>query len=178
MKEIDENLREKIKRVKLLILDVDGILTDGSINYTDDGREFKSFDVKDGHGIKLLMRGGIDVALITARESNVVAIRAKDLGITDVFQGKKEKLSTFEDIVANKGLEVESVAYIGDDLIDLPVLRRVGLSASVSDAVSEVKEVVDYVTDKPGGRGAVRELTDMILKVQGLWQELTERYNK
>ncbi len=178
MKELDDNIKEKIRRIKLLILDVDGVLTDGSINYIDDGREFKSFDVKDGHGIKLLMRSGIDVALITARQSNVVAVRAKDLGIADVFQGKKEKLGAFEEILAKKGLEAESVAYIGDDLIDLPVLGRVGFSASVCDAVSEVKERVDYVTERAGGRGAVRELTDIILKVQGLWDEVTARYDK
>jgi 3-deoxy-D-manno-octulosonate 8-phosphate phosphatase (KDO 8-P phosphatase) len=178
LKNIDENLKAKIERIKLLILDVDGVLTDGSINYLDDGREFKSFDVKDGHGIKLLMRAGVEVALITARESNVVAIRAKDLGITDVYQGKKEKLGAYEDILAKKGFKADETAYIGDDLIDLPVLRRAGFSASVSDAVVEVKESVDYVTERAGGRGAVRELTDLILKTKGLWETVTARYDK
>ena len=178
MKKIDESLKAKIERIKLLILDVDGVLTDGSINYIDDGREFKSFNVKDGHGIKLLMRAGVEVALITARESNVVAIRAKDLGITDLYQGKKEKLGAYEDILEKKGLAAYETAYIGDDLIDLPVLRRVGFSAAVSDAVDEVKESVDYVTERAGGRAAVRELTDLILKAKGLWDTVTERYNK
>ena len=178
MMSLDDNLIEKIKRVKLLILDVDGVLTDGSINYTDDGREFKSFDVKDGHGIKLLMRSGIDVALITARESNVVAVRAKDLGINDVYQGRKEKLGAFEEILAGKGLSADETAYAGDDIIDLPVLRRAGFSVAVQDAVEEVIKAVDYVTERPGGRAAVRELTDLILKVQGSWADVTARYGE
>ncbi len=178
MKNIDDEILEKIKRIKLLILDVDGVMTDGSINYTDDGREFKSFDVKDGHGIKLLMRSGVEVALITARESNVVAIRAKDLGIKDVYQGRKEKLGAFEEILANKGLSADETAYMGDDLIDLPVLRRAGFCAAVADATDEVKEAVDYVAKRPGGRGAVRELTDLILKAKGRWDEVTARYSE
>ncbi len=178
MTSLDDSLIEKIKRIKLLILDVDGVLTDGSINYTDDGREFKSFDVKDGHGIKLLMRSGVEVALITARESNVVAIRAKDLGIKDVYQGRLEKLGAFEEILANKGLDADETAYAGDDIIDLPVLRRAGFSVAVQDAVEEVKQRVDHVTERPGGRGAVRELTDLILKVQGRWDEVTGRYSQ
>lgn len=178
MKSLDDSLIEKIKRIKLLILDVDGVLTDGSINYTDDGREFKSFDVKDGHGIKLLMRSGVEVALITARESNAVAVRASDLGIKDVYQGRKEKLRAYEEILSNKGLSADETAYVGDDIIDLPVIRRAGFSAAVADAVGEVIEAVDYVTTRPGGRAAVRELTDLILKAQGSWADVTARYGE
>ena len=169
---------EKIERVKLLILDVDGVLTDGSINYTDDGREFKSFDVKDGHGIKLLMRTGIGVAMVTARESEAVALRARDLGVEDLYQGQKEKLGAFEAILKKRGLSAGECAYVGDDLIDLPVLRRVGFSVAVADAVDEVKEAADYVTGAGGGRGAVRETAELIMKVQGSWGEVTERYAK
>jgi 3-deoxy-D-manno-octulosonate 8-phosphate phosphatase (KDO 8-P phosphatase) len=176
--EIDIAIEEKVKRVKLLILDVDGVLTDGSINYIDDGREFKSFNVKDGHGIKLLMRSGVRVAMVTARESEAVAMRAKDLGIDDLYQGQKEKVTAFEAILEKSGVSAEETAYVGDDLIDQPVLRRAGFSVAVSDAVGEVLESVDYVTRLAGGRGAVREIADLILRVQGTWSEVTERYNK
>ena len=176
MAEFDGAVVEKIKRVKLLILDVDGVLTDGSIAYTDEGMEIKSFNVKDGHGIKLLMRSGVRVALVTARESDAVAARAKDLGIEDLYQGEKEKLSAFERILIKRGISAQETAYVGDDLIDLPVLRRAGFSVAVSDAVKEVREGVDYVTGLPGGRGAVREITDLICRVQGTWKEVAGRY--
>lgn len=175
---LDSAAKEKIKRVKLLILDVDGVLTDGSINYMDDGREIKSFDVKDGHGIKLLMRTGVGVAMVTARESNAVALRAKDLGIEDLFQGQKEKLTAFESILKKRGLIAIETAYVGDDLIDLPVLRITGFSVAVSNAVDEVRESADYVTKLAGGRGAVREITELIMRVQGKWDEVTRRYFK
>ncbi|MEE9542157.1 MAG: HAD-IIIA family hydrolase [Thermodesulfobacteriota bacterium] len=178
MVDLDSAAVEKIKRVKLLILDVDGVLTDGSINYTDDGREIKSFNVKDGHGIKLLMRSGVGVALVTARESEAVAIRAKDLGVEDLFQGQKEKVGAFEAILEKRGVSAEETAYVGDDLIDLPVLRITGFSVAVSNAVAEVREAVDYVTKLDGGRGAVREITDLICRVQGTWDEVTGRYFK
>ncbi len=172
----EDELREKASRVKLLILDVDGVLTDGGIIYTASGDELKRFDVKDGHGIKLLQRCGVRVAIVTARESEVVCKRAADLGIEFVYQGAKEKLKAFNDILERTGVLPEETAYIGDDLIDIPVLKRVGLSVAVADAVGETLLIADYVTKKPGGRGAVREATELILKLSGRWEEVTSRY--
>ncbi len=173
---MEDLLKEKLARIKLMIFDVDGVLTDGRIIYNSEGVETKCFDVRDGHGIKLLMRSGIDVALVTARSSAVVTKRAEDIGIKMVFQGCKDKLAALEEIVKVTGLAVGELAYLGDDLIDLPVLTRVGFSVAVRDAVEELKSVVDYITEKPGGRGAAREVCELILKNTGKWDEVTARY--
>lgn len=165
-----------LEKVCLLLLDVDGVLTDGRITYDDQGRETKSFDVKDGHGIKLLMRAGIKVGIITGRRSPIVEHRAQELGISMVHQGALDKRVPYEAILAEQGLTDEQVAYVGDDLIDLPILRRVGFSASVADAVDEVKAAVHYVARRRGGRGAVREICDHILKGSGRWSAVTARY--
>ena len=170
--------QEKIKHIKLLILDVDGVLTDGKILYNDRGEEIKAFNVKDGHGLKLLMRSGTEVALITGRESKVVLHRARDLGIKHVYQRATNKIDVYEKILRGKKLEDKHVGFIGDDLVDIPVLRRVGFSATVWDAIPEVKEIVDYVASKKGGDGAVREICELLLKVQNKWEEITERYQK
>jgi len=148
MKKLDQ---ERLKLIKLLILDVDGVLTDGKIIYNDRGEEIKAFDVKDGHGIKLLMRSGIEIALITGRESEVVLHRARDLGIEQVYQKVTNKMEVYEKILNDKKLEGENVGFVGDDLVDIPVLKRVGFSAAVLDAVSEVKEIADYIASKKGG---------------------------
>jgi len=175
MKEIHQ---EKIKQIKLLILDVDGVLTDGKIIYNDSGEEIKAFDVRDGHGLKLLMRTGIEVVLITGRESKVVLHRARDLGIEQVYQKITDKIEAYERILKEKRLEDKNVGFIGDDLVDIPVLKRVGFSATVSDAIQEVKEITDYVTSKKGGEGAVREVCELLLKVQDKWDGIIERYQK
>lgn len=172
---ISPNFIKKIKAVKLLALDVDGVMTDGRIIYDDEGKETKVFDVKDGHGIKLLMRVGIDVAIITARESNVVLHRAKNLGIELVYQKAMDKVAALEDILKRKELISEQVAYIGDELVDIPLLRKVGFAIAVRDAVKDVKKYVDYVTVKNGGCGAVREVCELILKTQGRWAEVMEK---
>ncbi len=173
---MDEKLIEKLREIKLLLLDVDGVLTDGSIIYSDKGGEIKRFDVRDGHGIKLLMRGGVNVGIITARESRVVALRARDLGIELLYQGRKDKLACFLDILESTGVKPSETAFVGDDLVDIPILKRVGFSASVPGGVAEVRERVDYVTAAPGGRGAVREICEMMLKARGLWDGLIGRY--
>jgi 3-deoxy-D-manno-octulosonate 8-phosphate phosphatase (KDO 8-P phosphatase) len=170
--------QEKIKHIKLLILDVDGVLTDGKIIYNDRGEEIKAFDVRDGHGLKLLMRSGMEVALITGRESKVVFHRARDLGIKQVYQKVTDKKEVYEKILREKKLEDKQVGFIGDDLVDIPVLRRVGFSATVRDAIPETKDIVDYVASKKGGEGAVREICELLLKVQNKWEEITERYQK
>lgn len=176
MPEVSRELADKIMAVKLVVFDVDGVLTDGRIIFSNSGEETKLFDVKDGHGIKILMRMGIDVAIITARESEVVRRRARDLGITHVFQGIKDKKIALEELVKASGVTPSQMAYMGDDIIDLPVLKRVAFSAAVADAVAEVRERVDYVAQRPGGRGAARELAELILKVQGKWDEVMKLY--
>jgi len=173
---VSDQCEGKMRAIRLLLLDVDGVMTDGKIIFDDDRKQTKAFDVKDGHGIKMLMRAGIDVALVTARESRVVEHRARELGIDLVFQKVTRKVEALQEIIRVKGVAEEEIAYVGDDLIDLPILRRVGLSVAVADGVDEVRQSVDYVTEKRGGNGAVREVCDLILKVQGKWDAVTERY--
>ena len=166
----------KLAKIKLLLLDVDGVLTDGRIIYDNQGNELKAFDVKDGHGLKMLQRAGIAVGIITGRKSQVVVKRAAELGIEILYQGALSKLEPYQEILDQRGLTDEQIAYVGDDIVDLPILRRVGFSAAVADAVPEVLPLVDYVASKPGGRGAVREICDMLIKASGRWEELTQRY--
>lgn len=167
---------EKARAIKLLILDVDGVLTDGKIIYTDRGEELKCFDVKDGHGIKLLLRAGIEVALVTGRRSAAVEHRARDLGIRLVFQKALNKIEVYEEIRATQHLRDEELCVMGDDLTDLPILRKCGFSVAVPDSVDEVKREVDYVTKKEAGKGAVREVCEIILKARGVWESVTARY--
>lgn len=171
-------MEERIKKIRLLLLDVDGVLTDGRIIYDNRGVESKAFDVKDGHGIKLLQRAGTRVGIITGRQSEVVRLRAEELGIDILYQGAKDKLVPYRDILEGLGLNDDEVAYVGDDLVDLPILRRVGLAVTVADAVEEVKPHVHHVTERAGGRGAVREVCDLILKGSGAWASVTDRYFK
>ena len=173
---MDAALSEKLKTIVLVVLDVDGVLTDGKIIIDDLGTESKHFHVRDGHGLKLLMRGGIDVALLTGRTSEVVNHRARDLGITTVCQGAKDKAQVLAEMLAEKHISRERVAYVGDDIVDVPAFRMVGFSAAVADAPGYVKAHADYITEKKGGDGAVREICEMILKAQGTWDAVTERY--
>jgi len=166
----------RLQKIKLLILDVDGVMTDGRIIFDSNGVESKFFNVKDGHGIKLLQRSGIEVAIISGRESQVVTNRAAELAIRLVYQKSLDKLAPFNKILAETGLAEEETAFIGDDLIDIPVLRRVGFAAAPADAVDEVLPHVHYVAVKSGGWGAVREVCEMILKAQGKWEGVTSRY--
>lgn len=165
-----------LSEIKLLLLDVDGVLTDGRIVYDHHGVEIKAFDVKDGHGIKMVQRAGIEVGIITGRTSEVVNVRARELGISIVHQGAKDKLLPYLQVLVGRGLVDEQVAYVGDDIVDLPILRRVGFAVAVADAVDDVKPLVDYVARRPGGRGAVREVCDLLLKNSGAWSEITARY--
>ncbi len=165
-----------LERIRFLILDVDGVMTDGSITYTSSGDEIKTFNCKDGPGIKYWVRSGHAVGIISGRESVMVSRRAKELGIAFLKMNEKLKLPAFESMLAEAGVEPDEVAMIGDDLLDLPILRRVGLPIAVADAVDEVKEVAAWITALPGGRGAVREVTDVILKAQGKWDAVMARY--
>jgi 3-deoxy-D-manno-octulosonate 8-phosphate phosphatase (KDO 8-P phosphatase) len=171
-----KNIKGKLKKIKLLILDVDGVMTDGRIIMDSEGHEIKNFDVRDGHGIKLLQRYGIKVAILTGRQSKVVEYRAKDLDIKDVYQKVFNKKEVFEKILRKHKLSANEVAYMGDDIVDIPVLKRVGFSAAVADAVDVVKKSVDYITKNTGGHGAVRELCEMILQAKGEWKEIAAKY--
>lgn len=167
-------LKSKLKKIKLLALDVDGILTDGSINIDSNGEEFKIFDVQDGFGIVFFRRAGFKVAIISARSANAVTARAKDLGIDRVYQDQKNKVSAYEELKKEFAISDEEVCFMGDDLPDLGVLNRVGLPVTVPNAVEEVKSVCIYVTKKNGGRGAIREVVEMILKSQEKWEGIVK----
>jgi 3-deoxy-D-manno-octulosonate 8-phosphate phosphatase (KDO 8-P phosphatase) len=167
---------ERLKAIELLLLDVDGVMTDGGIIYDGNGLETKVFNVKDGHGIKMLQRAGIEVGIITGRSSAVVTVRAQELGIELLYQGSLRKLESYEDVKLRTGLADRQIAYMGDDIIDVPVMRRVGFAAAPQDALSEAKKVAHYIASSNGGRGAVREVCDLILKGRGAWDEVTARY--
>ena len=169
-------IKDIAKGLKLLILDVDGVLTDGSIILDNDGNEYKSFHVRDGHGIKMLIRAGIHVAIITGRHSKVVERRAQELGITEVFQKCHDKRTAYRKLMEQYALEDLEVAYIGDDIVDAPIMALVGLPVAVADATEDAKGYALFVTKSRGGRGAVREVTDFILKAKGTWQGMVNDY--
>ncbi len=163
-------------RVRLMIFDVDGILTDGSLHYGPDGEVVKTFNVLDGHGIKLLQASGVAAAIISARKSDTVARRAADLGILHLRQGVHDKRATFEQLLAQTGIEAAACGFIGDDVIDLPVLLRAGFAASVPNGHPEVRARAHYITQAAGGRGAVRELCDFLLRAQGNYEAALAPY--
>lgn len=163
-------------RIRLMIFDVDGILTDGSLHYGPDGESIKTFNVLDGHGIKLLQQSGVMTAIISARKSAIVARRAADLGIQHLFQGVHDKRTAFEQLLADTKTPADACGFVGDDVIDLPILLRVGFAASVPNGHAEVKSRVHYVTQASGGRGAARELCDFILRAQGNYEAVLVPY--
>jgi 3-deoxy-D-manno-octulosonate 8-phosphate phosphatase (KDO 8-P phosphatase) len=167
VKRIPAALRKKAEKIRLVLFDVDGVLTDGAISIDDRGVESKRFHVRDGQGITLLKRFGIEVGFITARSSNVVHLRAKELGIRLVYQGIQNKHDAYEAIKRKTGLKDEQIAYVGDDVGDLSILRQSGLAVAVNDCWPALKEMVDYVTEAGGGNGAAREVSDLLLKTQG-----------
>lgn len=162
--------------IDLLILDVDGVLTDGGIIYDENGHETKRFDVKDGLGIKLAQKAGIEVVIISGRRSRVIEIRAEELGIKRVFTGVKDKLACYESLRNELGASDAGAAYIGDDVNDMALLKRVGFSATVADSFDYMKENVDYVTSRGAGRGAVREFIEEILKRNGQWENIKKSF--
>jgi 3-deoxy-D-manno-octulosonate 8-phosphate phosphatase (KDO 8-P phosphatase) len=165
-------------KIKLLILDVDGVLTDGSIILDGGGNELKSYHVRDGHGIRMTIRAGIMVALITGRYSKVVKRRACELGIKEVFQRCRDKKAAYSRLAEKYGLADSEIAYVGDDVVDIPVLKTCGFSVAVADADEEVKPFVRMITKRCGGRGAVREACDFILKAKGLWKDIIDEYSE
>lgn len=168
--------QEKLKSIKILLMDVDGVLTDGRFYYSDEGAEFKAFDVKDGFAIRMGGIAGLKFGIITGKMSSIVERRAKELGITEVHQGYFDKLEVYNGIKSRNGLTDAECAYIGDDLFDLSVISQVGFSACPADAVDEVKNTVDFIASHKGGRGAVRELIEMILKAHCKWDNLLEKF--
>jgi 3-deoxy-D-manno-octulosonate 8-phosphate phosphatase (KDO 8-P phosphatase) len=171
-----DSLAARAAAIELLLLDVDGVLTDGSVIYATDGTELKRFHVRDGTGLKLWHAAGKRSAIVSGRSSAAVERRAVELGIALVLQRRDDKLAALGEVLAATGLRPEQVCAVGDDLPDVPVLKRCGVAVAVADACPEVRAVAQYVTTAPGGSGAVRELIEWLLKLNGRWAELTARY--
>jgi YrbI family 3-deoxy-D-manno-octulosonate 8-phosphate phosphatase len=171
-----DSMEENLKKIRLIIFDVDGILTDGGITFGTGGLEIKSFNVRDGHGIKIAKRCGLDIALVTGRTSEVVQRRAEDVGVERVFQGIWDKKPVLAQLLEELKLTADQVAVMGDDIVDIPLLRRTGVGFTVPEAPVEVRREADYVTRYPGGKGAVREILEIILKAQGKWEAAMARY--
>jgi len=168
-------LQERLKRIQLLLLDVDGVLTDGSIVYDDRGMETKAFNAKDGLGMRLLMDSGIDIGLITGRSSNALKHRCRNLGIHLLMDGVKDKAAALEQIKSDSGLTEDQIAFVGDDLPDMAIMARVGMGIAVADAQPAVRDMAHMVTGQPGGKGAVREVCEAILVSKGLWDDILKK---
>lgn len=173
---IDENILNKAKKVKLLLLDVDGVLTDGRIIYDSRGRDSKFFDVHDGLGVYALHESGIKTVLITAKSSKTIFPRAKDMHVAKVFADIFPKTAVLEKILKKYSVTLDEVCFVGDDLVDLSLMRKVGLPVAVANGSREIKEAASFVTSRSGGRGAVREVAELILKSQGKWEDILKFY--
>ncbi len=173
---MEERIIEKIKKIKLLILDVDGVLTDGRIIYDSKGRDSKFFDVHDGLGVYLLRRSGIKTILITAKGSKTIKPRAKDMRVEEYYEDVFPKTKVLDKILNKHNVAKEEICFIGDDLVDLSIMKAVGFPAAVANASQDIKDASCYVTQKSGGRGAVREVAELILKIQGRWDEAVRIY--
>jgi len=173
---VKPEILERARKIELLLLDVDGVLTDGRLTMSNDGAELKSFHARDGLGIRMAQRGGIMIGLISGRESKVVADRAEELYITEVHQRIYDKLEKFKEILQRLKLEPEQVCYMGDDLVDIPVLRVVGLAAAPADAIEQARTAAHYVTERNGGGGCVRELVDILIQATGKWDKVSSRF--
>ncbi len=171
-----QDILEKASRIRLVIFDVDGVLTDGNLYLGNHGEELKGFNIKDGLGIKLLMQSGVEVGVITGRSSELVAQRMGSLGVKHIYQGQHEKLPAYSDLIAKLGLESGQVAYVGDDLIDLPLMRRVGFAVAVEDAHSLVRQHAHWQTQAAGGKGAAREVCELLMKAQGTLDKAYQPY--
>jgi 3-deoxy-D-manno-octulosonate 8-phosphate phosphatase (KDO 8-P phosphatase) len=175
-RDLPDGARERAKSLKLMIFDVDGVMTDGTLYYSEHGEELKAFNIQDGHGVKMLKQAGVEVALITGRRSRAVELRAANLGITHVFQGVEDKRGAYAALLAQLSLAAAQSGYMGDDLIDLPLITRCGFSATVPAAPEAVRSRSHYITRAPGGRGAVREVCEFILDAQGLLARAIETH--
>ena len=177
MFELKEDLKEQAKRIKLLLLDVDGVLTDGRIIYDSRGHDMKFFDVHDGMGVYALKRAGIPTILITAKGSRAIKPRARDMQVEAVFENISPKSAVLDKILRKYKIDKDEVCFVGDDLVDLSLMKKVGFPVSVFNACSEIKQASAYITLRQGGRGAVREVAELILKAQGKWQEIVKLYD-
>lgn len=171
-----QDIQAKAADIKLVIFDVDGVLTDGSLFLGDDGQEYKAFNSKDGHGMKMLQTAGVAIAIITARSSEVVRIRMQSLGIKHVFQGATDKTVAYAQLKQEAGLDDRQIAYVGDDVIDLPVMCQVGLAIAVADAHRLVKQHAHWSTSNNGGRGAAREVCELLMEAQGKLNTILNSY--
>ncbi len=174
---VTEELKGKAQKVKLLLLDVDGVLTDGRIIYDSKGRDSKFFDVHDGLGVCLLYRAGIKTVIITAKGSKTIRPRARDMRVAEIFENISPKTAVLGEILKKYKVDISEVCFVGDDLVDLCLMKRVGLPVAVFNAVSEIKQAASYITVALGGKGAVREVAELILKSQGKWQEALAVYD-
>lgn len=171
-----QDIRERAAGIRLAIFDVDGVLTDGSLYLGDDGQEYKAFNSRDGHGMVMLGHTGVQLAVITGRSSRVVSMRMDSLGVSHVYQGCRDKLPAYEELKQTLSLPDSAIAYVGDDVVDLPVMHRAGLAVAVGDAHALVKAQAHWCTQAAGGRGAVRELCELIMDAQGTLARLMEHY--
>jgi 3-deoxy-D-manno-octulosonate 8-phosphate phosphatase (KDO 8-P phosphatase) len=174
---MEEYILERAKNIKLLLLDVDGVLTDGKIIYDSKGRDMKFFDVYDGMGVYLLKKAGIKTVLITAKGSRAIRPRAKDMQVEEVFENISPKSSALDKILKKYKVSVDEICFVGDDLVDLCLMKRVGFAVAVFNAIPEIKQNSHYITLKEGGRGAVREIAELLLKVQGKWKDALAHYD-
>lgn len=173
---MDQEILDKAAKIKLVIFDVDGVLTDGSLFLGDDGQEYKAFNSKDGHGMKMLQATGVTIGIITGRTSRVVEKRMASLGIEHVYQGQLEKLPAYEELLSKLGLEHDQVAYVGDDVVDLPIMVRSGLAIAVADAHALVLEHAHWQTPNCGGRGAGRDVCELLMEAQGVLDKTLQSY--
>lgn len=174
---MEENTIKQLARgIRLLICDVDGVLTKGEVFLDSTELELKAFNIKDGLGLKLLQQSGVEIAIITGRQSRIVDRRMKELGISHIYQGQRDKIAAYESLLSQLELIPEQVAYVGDDLPDLPLIRRSGLGIAVADAHFSVKDRADWITFNDGGYGAVRDIADMILDAKGLLEDIHQGY--
>jgi 3-deoxy-D-manno-octulosonate 8-phosphate phosphatase (KDO 8-P phosphatase) len=171
-----QDIQDKAAAIRLIVFDVDGVLTDGSLFIGDDGQEYKAFHSKDGHGMVMLRESGVEIAIITGRTSEVVRIRMESLGIRHVYQGKRLKLPAYRELKRSTGLSDQQIAYVGDDVVDLPVMTKVGLAIAVQDAHPLAKQHAHWVTPSGGGRGAAREVCELIMDAQGTLQPALQDY--
>lgn len=171
-----DHITELARRIRLVIFDIDGVLTNGSLFFDNQGEEYKAFNSRDGHGMRMLMECGLEAAVITGRQSRLVEHRMHDLGISRVYQGFRDKRPAYRALLEESGYRREQIAYLGDDVIDLPVMKQVGMAMAVADAHPFVIQHADYVTQRPGGQGAAREAIEFLLEAQGLLQDKLESY--
>jgi len=177
MFELKEELKNNAKKVKLLLLDVDGVLTDGRIIYDSRGHDMKFFDVHDGMGVHLLKKAGVPAILITAKGSRAIKPRARDMQVDAVYENISPKTAVLDKILAKYKVSSDEVCFVGDDLVDLCLMKRVGFPVAVFNACADIKQAASYITLREGGRGAVREVAELILKAKGKWREMVELYD-